>query len=98
MSALAPFTVKLGDTYQTIWTTELDLTGATVRLLAKHVGTKAVTELACTIHSTYSVSHYLTGTLPVGDYWVELEATKNGRKVTSPTSGFLLLRVEQDNG
>jgi hypothetical protein len=89
--------VKHRDTHETTWTTNLDLSTATqVRLLAKDVKTKVVSILATLPATNFSVKHKLTGTLPVGDYDVELEATYASGIVTSPSEGYVRLRVVQD--
>jgi hypothetical protein len=92
-----PVVVKYRDTHETTWTTNLDLSPATlVRLLAKNIVTKTVIVLDTNPDTNYSVTHKLTGTLPVGDYDVELEATYAGGIVTSPSNGYVRLRVVQD--
>jgi hypothetical protein len=90
--------VKYRDTHETTWTTNLDLsTASLVRLLAKDIKTKVVTPLATTAGGDdFSVKHKLTGTLPVGDYDVELEATYAAGIITSPSNGYVRLRVIQD--
>jgi hypothetical protein len=89
-------TVKHGDTHETTWTTNLDLTGATTRLLAKNVKTKLVTILATSPDGVNSVKHKLTGTLAAGKYEVELEATYAAGIITSPTGGYETLCVVPD--
>jgi hypothetical protein len=93
-------TVKQHDTHDTIWTSNMDLSGGTVRLLAKNTDSKVVTTLACSLVSgdVYSVKHTLTGTLTPGDYEVELESTKAGVIRTSPSGGYAILRVVRDLG
>lgn len=92
-----PVVVKFRDTHQTTWTTNLDLsTASLVRLLAKNIVTKSVTILSTTPDTNFSVNHKLTGTLPVGDYDVELEATYASGIVTSPSNGYVRMRVVQD--
>lgn len=89
--------VKQHDTHETVWTTNMSLSGATTRLLAKNAKTKVVTILATTPgDDIYSVKHQLTGTLDVGDYEIELEATTAGVIRTSPSDGYAILRVEKD--
>lgn len=62
----------------------IDLTGATVRLVAKSLGTAGtVTVLASTVVVDV-VTHQLDGTLPTGRYDVVVEATRAGEVVTYP--------------
>lgn len=92
--------VKRGDTNVTTWTTNMDLTGSTVRLLAKNIKTKAVTVLAANVADSHNgvVTHQLTGTLAVGEYYVELEITQNDTIVSAPTKGYEKLCVMRDLG
>jgi len=92
-------TVKQHDTHITVWTSNMQVSGGTVRLLAKNTQTKVVTILATTAgDDVYSVKHQLTGTLTPGDYEIELESTIGGVIRTSPSSGYAILRVEKDLG
>lgn len=90
-------TVKTGDTYVTTWRVPLDLTGATVRLIAKRPRHDPVV-LDTTIADAPNgvVEHVLTGTLPVGNYLVELEITNGATIVTAPTDSYENLRVISD--
>ena len=91
-------TVKQGDKYPTTWTVPMDLTGATVRLLARRKGASGPEVLAATITNAAGgvVQHVLTGTLPTGDYQVELEIERGGEKITAPTDHFENLKVISD--
>lgn len=92
-------TVKRGDTYPITFTANMDLTGGTVRLLAKPPrGT--VIELPCSIQDPVNgiVVHNLTGTLSVGVYQMELEVTHSGTIITFPSDDFEELQVIQDLG
>jgi hypothetical protein len=89
--------VKYRDTHETTWTTNLNISTATsLRLIAKNIKTKAVTTLAVALASDFSVTHVLTGTLPIGDYDVELEASFGGTIITSPSHSYERLRVLRD--
>lgn len=100
-------TVKKGDTHAITLTvfdtvgstpTPLDLTGATVRLLAK-AGEATTVVLTATLDAdptTGIVHHTLTGTLPAGTYKVEVEVTQGGAITTAPTTGYATLIVEDD--
>lgn len=99
-------TVKYGDTHSISMTITdganvvVDLTGTTIRLLAKS-GDAATVELDATLDAdptTGVVHHVLTGTLPVGTYDVEAEDTLGVVKTTSPTVGYAKLIVAQDLG
>lgn len=85
--------VKTGDTYQVSWKTNVDLTGATVRLIAKKDATVFV--LPSTVDGD-TVTHQLTGTLSEGRYRVEVEATINGEVVTFPNDQYARLDVIPD--
>lgn len=90
-------TVKTGDTYATTWTVPLNLTGSTVRLIARKRGFDPIV-LPTTITDAANgvVQHVLTGTLPVGNYLVELEVTNGSVIVTAPTDSYENLKVIPD--
>lgn len=90
-------TVKTGDTYATTWRVPLDLTGSTVRLIAKRPRHDPVVLPATIIDAPQGVvQHVLTGTLPVGKYLVELEITNGATIVTAPTDSYENLNVIAD--
>ena len=97
-------TIKQGDTHDTVWTVgdadaaPVNLTGATVRLLARRQGTTTTITLASTITDAIAgkVTHSLTGTLIAGVYDVELEVTSGGDIVTAPNDGYETLVVVAD--
>lgn len=93
-------TVKRGDTHTTTWKTNANLAGATVRLLAREKSTKVLTVLAATIANSSQgiVTHKLTGTLPAGDYNVELEITRDDGVTSAPSNGYERLCVLPDLG
>jgi hypothetical protein len=90
-------TVKTGDRYPTTWHVPLNLTGSTVRLIARKDGFPAVV-LPTTIVDAANgvVEHILTGTLTVGNYRVEMEVTNGTTIVTAPTDTYENLKVIPD--
>jgi hypothetical protein len=100
-------TVKQGDTHSITLTvyesvggvpTPLDLTGSTVRLLAK-LGTETTVILTAALGvDPGTVEHTLTGTLAAGTYSVEVEVTQGGAITTAPTEGYATLIVTPDLG
>lgn len=95
----ADVTVKRGDRHATTWTANADLTGATLRLLARPIGRPGtIIELAVTPTNPAQgvVTHELTGTLDEGEYQVELETTHGEEVRTFPSDGYLLLEVLPD--
>lgn len=85
--------VKSGDTHEVSWKTNMDLTGAAVRLIAKEG--EFVIILPSTVEGD-TVTHKLTGTLPVGRYWIEVEATIGGEIITFPNDRYARLDVFPD--
>ena len=98
-------TVKQGDTHDTTWTANMDLTDATVRLLARRTTVAPVepdsVELAGVVTDAAGgvVTHTLDGTLIPGVYRVELEVTTSGGEVvTFPNDSYESLIVASDLG
>lgn len=91
--------VKKGDRYPTWWHVPMDLTGTTVRLLARR-GHNPPILLASDVPVPVNgrVRHVLDGTLAVGLYAVELEITRGGEIITAPTDTYENLRVIADLG
>lgn len=81
-------TVKTGNVYPITLTVNADLTGSTVRLIARKRYADTVVILPCTIADATAgmIEHQLTGTLDAGDWLVEAEVTRGGEIVTFPTS------------
>jgi hypothetical protein len=77
----------------------VDLTGATVRLVADPMGTGTTADLPCTVAGDV-VTHELDGNLTPGLYRVVVEATRDGDVVTYPdaATGPLTLTVRTDVG
>jgi len=92
-------TVKQHDNVRTTWQASLDLTDATTRLLARRPNAPVV-ELEHTVIDAPAgiVEHITTGLLPVADYRVELEITRNGERITAPTDHYENLRIITDLG
>lgn len=80
--------VKHGDIYPVTWTVNMDLTDATVRVLARLIGASETIELTSIITDPTGgvLTHTLSGDLPVGGYHVEVEVTAAGLTVTFPTN------------
>lgn len=99
-------TVKRGDTNDITLTIKddnnepVDLTGATVKVIANPVGGGSAETLAPTVLGSDpgTVVHTLTGNLAAGTYQVEVEVTKDGVITTAPTTGYATLIVEADLG
>jgi hypothetical protein len=89
--------VKSGDTHPIEWKANLDLTGAEVRLVAKTRAGVPI-PLACDVSDGPEgiVRHVLDGTLPIGAYRVELEASVGGEVITFPNDGYAQLLVRAD--
>lgn len=89
--------VKAGDTHAVQWKANMDLTGATVRLVAKpRTGVPLVLTSTVTDAEEGVVSHTLTGALPKGTYQVELEVTKGVEIITFPNNTYAQLTVIPD--
>lgn len=89
--------IKAGDTHAVQWKANMDLTGATVRLVAKpRTGVPLVLASTVTDAEEGVVSHTLTGTLPKGTYQVELEVTKGVEIITFPNNTYAQLTVIPD--
>lgn len=89
--------VKQGDTHAVQWKANLDLTGATVRLIAKpRTGDPIILNSTITDAGEGVVTHTLTGTLPTGTYKVELEVTDGDEIITFPNDTYASLTVIPD--
>lgn len=95
-------TVKTGDRYPITLTVNMDLTGCTVRLLARNGTTlhelpNTVTDLAGGV-----IEHTLDGSLDLPDgraamtWMVEAEATRGSEIVTFPNEEYAHLTVMRD--
>ena len=98
-------TIKRGDKGDTLTlTTNMDLTGCTLRLLARaKYGTGDLIELDIDNSTDYAagtVVHVTDGTLPMitGGYNLEVEATRGEEIFTFPTQGFVTLNIVPDLG
>lgn len=91
--------VKAGDKYPIEFRANMNLTGATVRMIARRPGC-AAEDLPAEVTDAAEglVSHTLTGDLPIGTYELELEVTTAGQVVTFPNSGYATLIVQKDLG
>jgi hypothetical protein len=99
-------TVKRGDTVTMTLTVKdsagvaINLTGATVKVLAKNTATSEVSTLSSTISDAPNgkVQHVFTGSLAEGTYNVEVEVTDDGVIATAPGDGYGTLIVKPDLG
>ena len=93
-------TIKYGDTDPTTWTAVgMDLTGCTVRLMARDRAARATPiELpAAIIDQPGGVVQWTPdGLLPDGSYEVELEVKRGDLIVTFPNDGFARLTIAPD--
>jgi hypothetical protein len=62
----------------------IDLTGATVRLVAKPLGTGGAVVVLASSVAVDVVTHQLDGTLPPGQYDLVIEVTRAGEIITYP--------------
>ncbi|WP_311257322.1 hypothetical protein [Microbacterium sp. WCS2018Hpa-9] len=91
--------VKQGDQFPVTFTVNHDLTGATVRLLVRHLTrTGDLEELPHTVTdaATGTITHNLDGTWALGRHYIELEITQAGEIRTAPTDGYYVIRIEPD--
>lgn len=99
-------TVKRGDTHTITLTVTsggqpVDLTGATIRLLARRTGTSGeptILDATVTDAAAGQLTHTLTGTLAVGPWDMETEVTRDEATTTYPTEGYARLDVQPDLG
>ena len=92
-------TIKYGDTAPTTWVAEgMDLTGCTVRFLARPRPRGAMIELPATITDppAGAAEWSPAGELKVGVYDIELEVTGGALIATFPSDGFVTLAVAED--
>lgn len=90
--------IKAGDTHAVQWKANMDLTGVTVRLVAKPRKGGEPIILASSITDAVEgvVSHTLTGTLATVTYNIELEVTKGVEVITFPNNTYAQLTVIPD--
>jgi len=90
-------TVKTGDRYPTYWRVPMNLTGSTVRLIARRGSAPPVVLPSSILDpAAGTVQHVLDGNLTVGMYAVELEITRDEQIITAPTDTYENLRVIAD--
>jgi hypothetical protein len=106
---MSEITVKRRDTHTVVFTVTdedgaaVDITGATVRVLARRRGSATTLTLASSITNAAAgeVSHTLTGTLEIGVYDVEVESTLGGVITTAPNdedAPYFTMNVLEDLG
>lgn len=102
---MSDITVKRRDTHDVVFNvtatldgTPVDLSGATVRLLARRQGSGITIILGSTVTDAAAgeVTHSLTGTLEIGTYDIEVESTLAGDVVTAPNDGYFTMTVLED--
>lgn len=91
--------VKQGDIMPVTFTVNHDLTGATVRLIVRHLTRDgALEELDATVTDPTGgvLVHNLDGTWAIGRHFLELEISQAGEVRTAPTEGTYEIRVIPD--
>lgn len=91
--------VKQGDKFPVVFTVNHDLSGATVRLIVRHLtrtGEFELLEHAITDPVNGEVTYTLDGTWGVGRHFLELEISQGGEIRTAPTGEPYVLRVLAD--
>ena len=91
--------IKQGDVFPVVFTVNHDLTGATVRLIVRHLtrdGTLEVLPSEITDPALGKVEIELDGTWDIGRHFIELEVTQAGEIRTAPTDGTYVLRIVPD--
>lgn len=91
--------VKRGDKFPVTFTVNHDLTGATTRLLVRHLTrTGVLEELDHTVTdpATGTIAHDLDGTWEDGRHFIELEITQAGEIRTAPSVDQFVIRTVED--
>lgn len=91
--------VKQGDKFPVTLTVNHDISGATVRLIVRHLSREGVfKELDHTVADAENgvITHTLDGTWAVGKHYLELEITQAGETRTAPTTGQCVIRIDRD--
>lgn len=91
--------IKQGDEFPVTFTVNHNLTGATTRLIARHLSRTGTFELLpheVTDPATGTVVHDLDGTWEIGRHFIELEITQAGETRTAPTNGQCVIRIDPD--
>lgn len=91
--------IKEGDRFPITFTVNHNLTGATTRLIVRHLtrgGVKEDLEHTVTDAAEGEVTHALDGTWGIGRHFIELEITQAGEIRTAPTDSFYVIRVVED--
>lgn len=92
--------VKHGDQYPITFTVNTDLTGATTRLIVRHLDkvTGEIEELDHTVtdEEAGTFTYDLDGEWAIGTHYLELEITLAGEVRTAPTDGSLRIQVAPD--
>lgn len=96
--------VRYGDTGTVTFTIKedkepVDLSGASVQLLARKIPGSTSIELPATLGAaTGTVLHQLSGELPVGVYLILIKVIDDGVLTNAPTEGYEVLYVDPSMG
>jgi hypothetical protein len=88
--------VKQGDTFPVSLTVNHDLTGATTRLVVRHLRRDGELETLPTTDTGTTVTFELDGTWQPGYHFIELEITRDGEVRTAPTDDTFTILVKPD--
>lgn len=91
--------VKQGEKFPVTLTANHDITGATVRLIVRHLtrdGAFEVLPHTVTDAANGEVAHALDGTWAIGRHFLELEITQAGETRTAPSNGQCIIRIDPD--
>lgn len=91
--------VKQGERFPITLTTNHDLTGATTRLIVRHLsrtGEREDLDHVVTDAISGAVTYELDGTWAVGRHYLELDIAQGGEIRTAPRTGQCVIRIEPD--
>jgi len=91
--------IKQGDQFPVTFTVNHDLTGATTRLLVRHLSrTGVLEELDHTVTNAAGgeVTYNLDGTWGIGRHFLELDISQGGELRTAPRTGQCIIRIDPD--
>lgn len=91
--------IKQGDNFPVTFTANHNITGATLRLIVRHLtrdGAFEVLPHTVTDAANGEVAHTLDGTWAIGRHFLELEITQAGETRTAPSTGQCVIRIDPD--
>lgn len=91
--------VKQGERFPVTLTTNHNLTGATTKLVVRHLSRDGeLEELDHTVTDAAGgvVTYTLDGTWSVGRHFLELDITQGGELRTAPRNGQCIIRIDAD--